>query len=211
MEWNFIEEGINAVIIDNFYSENQLKDIFNQLETLTTEEYMTADKDKLEAAVDLQGNFITTKFGAWLDDGNCPLLNHCYTNFSSNQLQEKFISYNPLYRILFHLNRRFNLLSYYENAGYYSKHTDVAVFTILNYFHKEPKQFTGGEMVLHSHDFSKKAVVEPRNNRVVVIPSHTVHEVLPIQMTSKILSGNGRYCMSIFVTSEDVKELRTPK
>ena len=208
MEWNFIEEGINAVVIDNFYSENQLKDIFNQLETLTTEEYMTADKDKLEAAVDLQGNFITTKFGVWLDDGNCPLLNHCYTNFSSNQLQEKFISYNPLYRILFHLNRRFNLLSYYENSGYYSKHTDVAVFTVLNYFHKEPKQFSGGEIVLHSPDFSKKITVEPRNNRVIVIPSHIVHEVLPVTMTSKILSGNGRYCMSIFMTAEDVKELR---
>ena len=208
MEFTFIEEDINAVIIDNFYSDSQLTEIFGQLSELTNEKYMSADKDKLEAAVDVHGDFITTKFGVWLEDGHSPILKHCIENFSSKEVFDKFVGYNSLFRIMFHLNRRFNLLSYYENSGYYSKHTDVAVFTVLNYFHKEPKQFSGGEIVLHSPDFSKKITVEPRNNRVIVIPSHIVHEVLPVTMRSKILSGNGRYCMSIFMTAEDVKELR---
>ena len=34
----------------------------------------TSDKDKLEAAVDIEGNFITTKYGVWISDVNSPLI-----------------------------------------------------------------------------------------------------------------------------------------
>lgn len=211
MEWNYVDEGINAIIIDGFYSKDQLTQIWNYLDSVTNDKYMTADKDALEAAIDLQGNYITTKYGLWIDDVTAPLVKCAFENFSKPETQSKAIQYNPLFRILFHMNRRFNLLSYYENSGYYSKHKDSGAFTILNYFHREPKQFSGGHIVLHSYDFSKKVTVEPRNNRVVIIPGCTVHEVTPIEMTSKILSGNGRYCYSIFLTAEDVKELRNPR
>ena len=205
MEFNFIADGIDAVIIDNFYSESQLKEIYTQLSSMTNSSIMYADKDKLEAAVDLEGNFVTTKYGVWFNDPALPLIKYSVENFSKKSIQHKLIEFNSMYRMLFYMNRRSHLLSYYENAGYYSKHVDASVFTILNYFHQEPKNFTGGDIVLHSHDMSKKAMIETKNNRVVIIPSCTLHEVTPIQMTSKRLDGSGRYCCSIFTAIEYLK------
>jgi hypothetical protein len=53
---------------------------------------------------------------------------------------------------------------------------------------------------------SKKVVIEPTNNRVVVIPSCALHEVTQIEMTSKQLDGTGRYCCSIFLSDEYIKQ-----
>lgn len=206
MEFNYIADGIDAVIIDNFYSQDQLTQIYYQLNGMTNSDIMVEDKDKLEAAVDLDGNYITAKYGVWFNDETLPLIKFSVENFSRKDVQDKFISFNSMYRILFHLNRRAHLLSYYENSGYYSKHIDASVFTILNYFHQEPKQFTGGDIILHSRDFSKKAIVETKNNRVVIIPSCTLHEVTEVKMTSRKLDGSGRYCCSIFVSDEYLRD-----
>jgi Rps23 Pro-64 3,4-dihydroxylase Tpa1-like proline 4-hydroxylase len=205
MEFNYIADGIDAIVIDNFYTEPQLKEICVQLSSMTNSSTMNADKDKLEAAIDLDGNFITTKYGVWFNDTSLPLIKYSVENFSKRTLQEKLIEFNSMYRMLFYMNRRSHLLSYYENAGYYSKHVDASVFTILNYFHQEPKNFTGGDIVLHSHDMAKKATIQTKNNRVVIIPSCTLHEVTSIEMTSKQLDGSGRYCCSIFTAIEYLK------
>jgi predicted 2-oxoglutarate/Fe(II)-dependent dioxygenase YbiX len=102
---------------------------------------------------------------------------------------------------LYSCNTRTHLLSYYEENGYYNAHIDSSVFTILNWFNTEPKNFTGGDNILFSSNSSKQAEVEFRNNRVVIIPGCCFHEVKDIKMNNKEspYSGNGRYCNSIFM------------
>ena len=216
MEFNYIADGIDAIVIDNFYSDDQLKEIHDELVFLTKPSIMTDDIDKLEAAIDVNGKFLTTKSGVWVDhifkDWKYSSLIRCpMENFSKKEVMEKIISYNSLFNLFYHCNCRNHLLSYYENAGYYSKHRDEAVFTVLNYFHHEPKQYTGGDITLHSSGELKKATIESRNNRVVIIPSSTLHEVSTIEMTSKKLSGEGRYCNSIFLTVQDSKMFESKK
>ncbi len=211
MEWNYIADGIDAIVIDNFYNETQMKEIFDELQFLTKPSVMVDDKDALEAAVDPDGNFITTKSGVWVDTvyrdwKHSALIKSPMEVFSKEEVKQKILSYNSLFKLFYHCNVRNHLLSYYENAGYYSKHTDAAVFTVLNYFCKEPKQFSGGNINLYSEGEKKKATIETRNNRVVIVPSCTVHEVDQIQMTSQKLSGDGRYCCSIFLTVQHLKD-----
>jgi Rps23 Pro-64 3,4-dihydroxylase Tpa1-like proline 4-hydroxylase len=187
MEFTFIDEGIDAVIIDNFYSEEQLELIFSELKTLTHPDIMQEDRNSLESAVDLQGNFITNKAGLWLDAiynkwTYSHMMRFLDKNLNSQQFRDKLMSKNSLYKIMFNCRKRGHLLSYYENAGYYSKHTDASAFTILSYFNKEPKHFTGGDITIHSFDESKKVTIESRNNRVIIITGNTSHEVSEIQL-----------------------------
>lgn len=216
MEFTYIADGIDAVVIDNFYNEAQLKEIHDELIFLTKPSIMVDDKDKLESATDNTGKFLTEKYGVWVDTvfnnwRHSSLISHAITNFSNKETREKIISFNPLYKIFYHCNVRHHLLSYYENGGYYKKHVDSSVFTVLNYFNIEPKQFSGGEIILYSDGELKKASIEPINGRVVIIPSCVVHEVTPIHMTTKnttlnTINGNGRYCCSIFLSAQTVKE-----
>ena len=44
------------------------------------------------------------------------------------------------------------LFSLYLNGGEYEKHTDRSVSTALFWLNKEPKKFTGGDLILHDID-----------------------------------------------------------
>ena len=204
MEFNYIGDGIDAIVIDNFYNEIQLSEIMTELKWLTKPSIMR-DERTLGAATDKQTNEIaTSKRGIFLEEiyknwKHSAIISHAATNFLAKETKEKIIGFNSLYKILYHTDSMTHLLSYYENSDYYKPHVDLTVFTLLNYFYVEPKQFSGGDITLFSSTSNKKADVQLKNNRVIIIPGCTSHEVSEIksEMTDS-LSGNGRYCVAIF-------------
>ena len=52
MDFTYIDEGINAVVIDNFFNENQLKEIMTELKWLTKESVLVGEK-QLDTAENL--------------------------------------------------------------------------------------------------------------------------------------------------------------
>jgi len=204
MEINYIGDGIDAVIIDNFYSEEQLKDIMIELKWLTKKsilvgpEQISTAENEHGAVAEKTGIFLEKVFK---DHRYSSLITHSRNNFLKPEVKEKIESFNSLYRILYSCDSRTHLLSYYEEGGFYKPHIDITVFTILNWFNTEPKNFTGGDNILYSSNSNKQAEVEFRNNRVVLIPGCCYHEVKDIEMINKEskYSGNGRYCNSIFM------------
>lgn len=203
MEFNYIGEGIEAVVIDNFYNDVELKEIMEELKWLTKPSIMLSEEHLQSAQYD-DGKFLTSKNGVFLESvfrtwQHSALISHPLNRFKDQQFLEKVFSFNPLFKIIMACDVRNHLLSYYENSGYYKSHTDKTVFTVLNYFHTEPKQFEGGDIVLHSYDFKKVATVEPKHNRVIIISGNTSHEVTEIKSNSTGLTGTGRYCNAIFL------------
>jgi hypothetical protein len=203
MEFNYIADGIDAVVIDNFYTEEQLKEIMIELKWLTKPAVML-DPAKLGSAV-VNGEVMTSKQGMFLDFifqhwQHSALMKYAYDNFQAPEVRDKLLEFNSLYKILYHCDSRTHLLSYYENSDYYKPHKDATVFTILNYFFTEPKQFSGGDLKLFSDTSNKEAEVEIRHNRVVLIAGVTHHEVKEIKSElQNTLSGNGRYCNAVFL------------
>ena len=59
MEFTYIADGIDAVVIDNFYTEEQLKEIMIELKWLTKSSIMV-DETALIGAVDNTGNPIAS-------------------------------------------------------------------------------------------------------------------------------------------------------
>ena len=213
MEFTYIADGIDAIVIDNFYTESQLDDIFKELAWITKPQILVGESS-LATAEDGSGNFLASKKGIFIDKiiqywRHSALMSYPMDNMNTQEFRNKIVSYNSLYKILFSCNRRDHLLSYYQNNDFYKAHTDASVFTILNYFYKEPKQFSGGEIILRSFTSTKEAEIEIKNNRIVIIPGCTEHEVKAI--TSNLTdnySGNGRYCVAMFLTIPESKEAR---
>jgi hypothetical protein len=210
MDFKYIADGIDAVVIDNFYNDFQMAEIKTELGWLTKKSIMQ-DENSLSAAQE-NGIIQTSKTGVFLENvfvnwRHSALISSLIFNMDTPYFREKLLSHNTMYKSLFNCNTRSHLLSYYENADYYKPHTDHAFFTALSYFTVEPKQFTGGEIVLKSCNSPKEATIEIMNNRVVIIASCTVHEVKPIVSSlENTLSGNGRYCNSAFITMSDQRK-----
>lgn len=89
-----------------------------------------------------------------------------------------------------------------HNHGHYfrlhndngSERDETRMLTYVYYFNREPKAFTGGELLLYDtqwqgqYAYSKLEnfqTIEPLNNRIIFFYSGLMHEVLPISCPSK--------------------------
>jgi hypothetical protein len=204
MEFTYIEDGIDAIVIDNFYSENQLKEIMIELKWLTKKDILLGP-EQLHTAETITGGYAAKKNGVFLETvfanwQHSALIKHAMANFTKEDVKKTIQEYNSLYRLIYSCDTRAHLLSYYENGGFYAGHSDATVFTILNWFSTLPQQFTGGNMTLFSSNSSAVADIEFKNNRVLIIPGCAVHEVKEIKSNVEEYSGDGRYCNAIFLT-----------
>tara|TARA_A100001388_G_scaffold268064_1_gene242828 strand:- start:1920 stop:2579 length:660 start_codon:yes stop_codon:yes gene_type:complete len=90
---------------------------------------------------------------------------------------------------------------YYHNNEYYDPHTDKSVmFLAFSYFFKEPKKFTGGDLIFPKYDFK----VPCDNNTMVIFPGWVEHGVRKVTIKdSDYFDGWGRYCISSFFGCRD--------
>ena len=92
-------------------------------------------------------------------------------------------------------NRDASLISYYEDGDYYDTHYDVALYTVLSWFYKEPKSFTGGDFLFPDYDIR----IECKNNMTIIFPSMIPHKVENVSVdNNKLGQGYGRWCLTQF-------------
>ena len=87
-----------------------------------------------------------------------------------------------------------SFLSYYEDGDYFKPHEDNCKLTVLNWMYKEPKRFTGGNLVFP--DYNK--TIELESNKVIIFPSKITHAVNTTSMDEKY-KGMGRWCITYFL------------
>ncbi|MCT7949023.1 2OG-Fe(II) oxygenase [Ancylothrix sp. C2] len=91
-------------------------------------------------------------------------------------------------------------LTAHNDGNYYKVHNDngsaetaTRTLTYVYYFYRQPKAFSGGELVIYDskiqNNYYVKAdsykTVDPRNNSVVFFLSRYMHEVLPVRCPSQ--------------------------
>lgn len=91
-------------------------------------------------------------------------------------------------------------LTLHNDGNYYKIHNDNGspdcanrVLTFVYYFYREPKQFSGGELVIYDSKVENNCYVadntfktiKPQNNSIVFFPSYYMHEVLPVSCPSQ--------------------------
>jgi Rps23 Pro-64 3,4-dihydroxylase Tpa1-like proline 4-hydroxylase len=96
-------------------------------------------------------------------------------------------------------------LTAHNDGNYYKIHNDNGSpdcanreLTYVYYFHREPKAFSGGELVLYDSVIKDGyftgaksfKTIQPRNNTIVFFPSRCMHEVLPVVCPSKAFADS---------------------
>lgn len=80
--------------------------------------------------------------------------------------------------------------------------TSDRVVSLVYYFHRAPKNFSGGEIAIHPFcKIGSPAVLEPRQNRLVVFPSFAWHEVRRISCLSGDF-GDSRFAINCWLHRE---------
>jgi Rps23 Pro-64 3,4-dihydroxylase Tpa1-like proline 4-hydroxylase len=104
---------------------------------------------------------------------------------------------NPFHGIFKNVNQHSTLLNYYENDDYYDFHADSAVYSILTFLFKEPKAFSGGELIFSIG--GSELVIDVKSNMSVIFPSSYQHKVSQISMEKQDLGKVlGRFSIAQF-------------
>lgn len=187
------------IIIENFYSSEELKYIWEELEFLTKNKLK--DPHETAPAVTETGKILKKNKACFLlheysnDRTKSPILYYTNKLYNPNFVKE-VSSKHWLFRYLHICNYDAYLVSYYENGDYYDAHYDTSVLTCFIHLFKEPKCFSGGDLYLPEYDYTFKNT----NNRLILFPSSIFHQVNPITMKEEHSNScNGRYTISKFM------------
>ena len=85
---------------------------------------------------------------------------------------------------------------YYHDGEYYIPHRDTSYSWLLfSYFHKKPKKFTGGELFFPDYDYEYNC----DHNSAILIPGWVKHGVKEVKIdNSDYYDGYGRYAVTLF-------------
>jgi Rps23 Pro-64 3,4-dihydroxylase Tpa1-like proline 4-hydroxylase len=72
------------------------------------------------------------------------------------------------------------------------------MISVLYYFHRRPRAFQGGELMVHAIAGPGRAVVEAQHNRLVAFSSIAPHEVLPIDLPDNRFA-NARFAITCWL------------
>jgi Rps23 Pro-64 3,4-dihydroxylase Tpa1-like proline 4-hydroxylase len=191
-----ITEPFPHLIIEDFYSKDELKLIWRELDFLTS-------PNKLMPA-NLNGSIESNHLSVVLD--------HVYSNRSisdiliinrkalSKEIKDTFVGLDPLLAHVNLVNSDLTKIKYYENYNGYKKHQDIARFTALTYFYKEPKAFEGGDLYFNDFNYTIKL----KSNMLVLFVGALWHESLPVSLKQDgHITGNGKYTMTQFLNIDE--------
>ena len=201
MDFVVLTEPFPHVIINNYFTQEELKRIWVELQFLTQPHKLQPPEYTGTAwNLDSNGNKILSKnnVGLWLDDiytdrRVSDILKFTRKIFDKN-FTEDATKQHWFFNYLAHSNSDNTLLSYYEDGGYYKPHPDVCTITAVTHLFKEPKLFEGGDLSFPRFDYNVGVV----NNRTILFPGIIEHEVSNVKVNSNE-ELSGRFTISQFI------------
>ena len=190
-------------IIYNFYDNDELKLIWEELDFYTKD-------GKLFEAKDFGGVIDKTNSKAiWLDkvykDKYRSLSNILTINrkIFDYRILDAFSDIHDCCSIARDSNFDQTKVRYYHDGNFYEPHTDKTVqFLAFSYFYREPKRFKGGELLFPKYDYKFNC----DNNSLIMMPGWVEHGVSQVTIQdSDYFDGYGRYAITSFFGNKETE------
>lgn len=185
IDYEIIGKDCPVMVFDNFYNDSQVKDIWYELDGYNKtkdRQLWTSNLKDANRAKDSKGNSLATNERIYLDqlyqNRNTSMILFHYKKIMSRAVREAYHNLSAATRNIDNVNRDYSMISYYTGGDKYDFHKDNATHSALWWTFKEPKAFTGGDLVFRDGDFT----VDCKHNRLVMFPSFYLHASTPIKM-----------------------------
>tara|TARA_R100001443_G_scaffold34907_1_gene48684 strand:- start:182 stop:817 length:636 start_codon:yes stop_codon:yes gene_type:complete len=201
LEGTVFPEPFPHLIIENFYDDEELELIWEELKFYTKPGKLLEAKD-FGGVVDR-----TNSHALCLDDVYEKQVYRSLSNiltvnrklFTSDAL-DVFAKIHDCCSIAPFCNFDTTKVRYYHNDEFYEPHTDKSFqFLAFSYFYKEPKKFEGGEIYFPKYKYELTC----ENNSIIILPGWVEHGVKKVKIQdSDYYDGYGRYCISSFFNNK---------
>lgn len=182
------------VIVDDFLSEEGLTECWATIDSFSIPGLLPPEDT---ASATVEGELIKRNKALFLNEiyesapMSCRMAHPLFERYA--EFREKAWNVHPAFRTL--RNPQVSmLLSYYGNGDYYQDHVDACPITALYWLCKDRSKFEGGDLTIEG-----QKTYEFRNNRMILFPGYTYHQVSPITMDQDDeLKGLGRWTVTLF-------------
>ena len=200
-------KDIPAVVVDDWYTPEELNLIWKQLNFFTQKNMMERAEVSGSVARKPETNEAKGRNARiWLDnyftqEGNMfNIISNSLTSKLTHDFNNLVSSCSEQFTNFVTTNTNTNFVSYYENNDEYDYHFDTSMFSMLIWLYKTPKKFKGGEF-----SFKKEnRKIELKNNRMILFPSYLEHKVTKLNMKNSG-DNNGRYTITHFFNYDPFK------
>ena len=197
------------LLVDDFYTPDEYNLIFEELESFQ-DIFEYDDSPELQRVltnsdtdIDFKNNLngLSNKTRLFLDRTyknrreESAILSTYIDKIYTDEIIDAYKQTTPASASFLHTNSDYTQISYYEDGDTYVEHFDSVLHTCLIYMHKEPKRFTGGNLIFTESN----QIINFKNNRLVIFPSYYMHAVNEVSMNEIYKNkGLGRYCITHF-------------
>ena len=208
MEKEDIEATLNTdpfphVIIDNFYNEEELKLIWQELDFYTHPNKLVPAKDYggIVGSTNALALQLDTLYMGHREVSNILKVNR---KLFDKEILNTISDVGGSFTIFKWCNDDITKVRYYHDGEYYEPHTDYTMhFLAFSYFFREPKKFKGGNLVFPKYDYE----YECNNNSVIIMPGWVEHGVSEVSIEdSDYYDGWGRYAITSFINCKEKKK-----
>lgn len=199
-------KDLPIVVIDNFFNDVGCNLIWNELlylndgtNKMRTAEYTGGGYKIIDNKKIFSKNNIGTVLDkVYLDKSMSNILTETRKIYDPN-LVDGLVQAHKFFKFITNVNNDSTKVHYFEDGSYYKPHHDASLITVIYYFFKEPKTFSGGDLI-----FENELTIESKNNRCLIFPSILTHEVTEVSIPAESKGlGLGRYAISQFMFIED--------
>lgn len=184
-------------VFDKVVSSDHMELMLREIEYLSP---FMQYPEKTASAVNEQGKNLKSNKGIWLDSVYknyffSPCIN-AIAKIYSKETSDTLIQADNAFMHFAHGKLKTGiLLSKYDDGDYYMPHKDEALYTIILWLWREPKEFEGGRFYFH---FDEMEEIEVVNNRAIIFPSFYTHSVSEVRSNTNA----SRYGVSAFLNLE---------
>ena len=191
------------MIIDNFYNEEELELIWEELKFYTKPGKLLEAKDYggVVGYTNAKALMLDSVYRNYSDnDGvNYRILSNILTvnrKLFASGILDTFATIHDCCSIANQSNSDTTKIRYYHNGEGYDPHTDKGFqFLAFSYFYKEPKKFTGGQLYFPKYNYE----IPCDNNSMIIFPGWVEHGVREVSIeNSDYYDGWGRYAITSF-------------
>jgi len=191
------------MIIDNFYNEEELELIWEELKFYTKPGKLLEAKDYggVVGYTNAKALMLDSVYRNYSDnDGvNYRILSNILTvnrKLFASGILDTFATIHECCSIANQSNSDTTKIRYYHDGEGYDPHTDKGFqFLAFSYFYKEPKKFTGGQLYFPKYNYE----IPCDNNSMIIFPGWVEHGVREVSIeNSDYYDGWGRYAITSF-------------
>lgn len=191
-----------VLLIKDFFTDEEKNRIVKEIEFLCVLDKLLGADHTGTARDEITDEPKKRNTGLFLDTvyniRECSDILNLTKKYFSNEMIDAVERESFYFKLLKRSNTDSTLLSYYENSDHYRSHEDQSEITIITYYWKTPKMFTGGNLSFTDYNYTVE--LEPWD--VIVFPSFMNHEVSKVEMLPGVQKNklNGRVALSTFVS-----------